>query len=427
MTATLAMTANIPVPAGRGRWRVTLHRRDYTAAGTPLGQTVVADLAEARGRRLEKQLNAPAQATFTLDGADPAAALVLELATEVVFWRWSTVVGRDIAMFRGVVDHSEDQVTEESAVVTFTAHDYAAMLTRRIATGTISFVQTDQDTVVTDLIGEAGAGANASDGTAFSPGSNLPLRVSSVNPDGTNRSPSGQLRDRTYLGNQNLGTAVDDLAHVINGFDYDVIPYRFDQPYSDLGQYDLFRVWYPQQGVSRTDVALQYGSTVSAFTRTVASSDYANYVRMLGNNQSSDPTVPQVFAEAWNSDANNVTVNPVGLWMAATNGADVTIQSTLSDQANGYLNLNGILVPSYTVTMRPDAYRYGYPNMGDTVPLIADVGRLNVNTTVRVVGVAYDIGEDGDENVVLTVGRPATTLAKYLSQGARDIDALARR
>ena len=66
--------------------------------------------------------------------------------------------------------------------------------------------------------------------------------------------------------------------------------------------------------------------------------------------------------------------------------------------------------------------------MGDTVPLIIDSGRLQVNSTsVRVLGITYSIGDDGDENVELVVGRPRTTLSFLLSQANRDIAALNRR
>ena len=39
--------------------------------------------------------------------------------------------------------------------------------------------------------------------------------------------------------------------------------------------------------------------------------------------------------------------------------------------------------------------------MGDIVPLVIQTGRLNVNTTIRVLGIAYDIGDDGQEDVDL--------------------------
>ena len=49
------------------------------------------------------------------------------------------------------------------------------------------------------------------------------------------------------------------------------------------------------------------------------------------------------------------------------------------------------------------------------------------STSVRVLGITYSIGDDGDENVELVVGRPRTTLSFLLSQANRDIAALNRR
>jgi hypothetical protein len=235
------------------------------------------------------------------------------------------------------------------------------------------------------------------------------------------------MRDRTYAGNTQYGTALDQLAHVIGGFDYDVVP-GMRGPFLN-GNWDWLRIFYPSQGVVRTE-PLEYGSTIAALTRSVNSADYANFVRVLGNNGSSDPNAAQVYAEEWNGDANNVTVAPVGLWMDAENGADVSVQSTLTEQAEGTLDLKGVLEPSYSLTLRPGTYRDGAFNMGDTMPIVIRSGRLNVtpdNATLRIVGLTFDISDDGTENVGLTVGRSLTELADLLTETARDVNALARR
>lgn len=407
-----------PLPSGRGRWRLVAYRRQFsTALPVP-----VAQLDSARGRRLEQKINAPAQFTFTLDGHDPAAGLLTELATDIVAFRWHEPYGRDVAMFRGILDHSEDQLSEQSAVVTFTAHDYFAMLGRRVTTPqTLTYTQYDQDSLVGALLSQAIAGTSTS-GAPFTPGNFLPLSAVRRNPDGSNRNTlSGQLRDRSYAAGSVIGNQIDDLAHVINGFDYNVAPA------GPAAAVDTLQIFYPAQGVARSDVALVYGANVSALTRTVSSSDYANYVRVIGNKGSADPAAPQLFSEQWNTDANNVTVNPVGLWMTVENASDVTIQSTLDDKASGDLAAQGLLTPSYTLTLRPGFYSLGFVNMGDTVPLHVNEGRLAVDTTIRIVGIDYSIGDDGNEDVQLTVGRPPQTLAKLLRASDRDIDALARR
>jgi hypothetical protein len=413
-----APRAVYPIPANRGRWRLTVHRRQFSSSPT-WDQTIVAELVTARGRRLDQTWNGGAVLTFTVDGADAATRLVLELQTDVYAWRFDEVTGTDVCVFRGIVTQSEDQISEQSHAVTFTAHDYGAMLARRISTAPVTFTQTDQDTIAAAIVAWGGS---SSAGTSFAPGSFLPLQLALVGPDGSPRTFSNVLRDRNYPASSIAGDALDQLAKVDGGFDYDVVPgARSSSPV------DRLRIFWPAQGITRTDAGLVYGSTVAALTRSVTSADYANYLRVLGNNGSSDPNAAQRYAEASNADANNVTVSPVGLWQTGENASDVTVQATLNEKARGDLALAGALVPSYSLTLAPGAYRWGAPNMGDTVPLVVISGRLNVNTTARVLGIGYAIGDDGDENVELTVGRPRTTLAQLLSAANRDVNALARR
>ena len=414
----LAVTPG-PVPDGRGRWRLLVAARQYAGASRQQ-QGALSELGDATSRRLVLTWCQPAQLSFTIDGHSPAAAAIVELMTEVSAWRWDEASGADIPVFRGVVTQSEDEVTEQSHTVNFTCQDYAALTSRRYLAAAYTVVQRDQDDIVNDLLGPAGAGA-----AAFYPGSFLPIRsVYRVNPDGSARAaPSGQLRDRTYLPGQVVLDAIADLGKVINGFDWDVQPF--------VGTGDLLRVFYPYQGVTRT-VPLVYGSTVSALTRTVNSADYANLWRVIGNNGSSDPAAAQLFSEASSPDANDVTRIPIGLWASVDNAADVSIQSTLDQQAQGDLALSGIVTPTYTLTLRPDAYSWGNPNMGDVVPLVVQSGRLNVNSVppaggVRVLGITYDIGDDGDESIELTVGRPAVTLPQLLARPGKDTAALTRR
>jgi len=408
-----------PVPAGRGRWRLLAYQRQFSTA-LPI---IICELTHARSRRLDLAWNTPAQLSFTVDGHDPEAALLLELATDVVAYRWDEPFGGDRPMFRGLIDHSEDQISEQSATVNFTCHDYFGLLGRRTVTQSTPWVITgsDQDSIVYSLLQLAAGSATSGTGTSFMPGSFLPLQWYVCNPDGSGRNVSGVLRDRTYAPGTVIGTAIDQLAKVQGGFDYDV------KPQGPSYQYDLLRIFYPQQGVARSDLTFVFGANVANLTRTVSSADYANYVRAIGNKASADPNAPQLFSERWNTDANNVTVNPVGLFQTVNNASDVSIQATLDQRAAGDLAWSGLLTPTYTLGLRPNAYTYGNPNMGDTVPLYVVEGRLNVNTSVRVLGISYAVGDDGQEDVTLTVGRPPVTLAKILSAGQRDIDALARR
>jgi microcystin-dependent protein len=296
------------------------------------------------------------------------------------------------------------------------------MLGRRFLTSpTPTVIQgTDQDDIAGAILSFATQVLSSDGNTSFLPGSYLPLQPALVNPDGTGRPKSGTIRDRTYVGGQILGTALADLAAVQGGFDFDC------QPYSQTTGVDLLRIWFPQQGVERDDVPLVYGSTVSKVTRSTDSGSYGNYWRVLGN-AAAAVTDPQLWADDWSDDANDITAFAGGLWMGADQAASVTDQTTLAEQAAGDLALYGQVIPTWAVTLRPGAYRYGFPNMGDTCPLVVQSGRLNLDTTIRVLGLTYTIGDDGAEDVTLTVGRPTQTLGGFLSQTNKTVADLVQR
>jgi hypothetical protein len=420
--------AATPVPSGRGRWRLTVHRRVFAQPPCPTwDQTISIELTRARGRRITQAWNTPATLTFTLNGRDPAAAQVLELQSDVFAWRWDEAAGADICVGRFVITQSEDQITEQEHVVTFTGHDYLAMLDRRFELGATPRIiaVTDQDTIAAQTVA---IGAGYGSGTAwkgFDPGALMPMVVVRVNPDGSARAAlSGVVRDRNYAGGLSLLTELDDLAKVQGGFDYDIVPSPRAAALGAGAGADAVRIFYPAQGVQRADMVLAYGANVSTVTRTVTSADYANYVRMIGNKASADPNAAQLVGEANNADA---AARVVGAWGLSENASDVSLAATVNQRAAGDLAIYGVLVPGYTLGLRPDRYLWGSPNMGDTVRMIVNSGRLNVSDFVRVVGITYDVGDDGTEDVSVTVGRPLVSIARLLGKSASAIDALARR
>jgi hypothetical protein len=50
-----------------------------------------------------------------------------------------------------------------------------------------------------------------------------------------------------------------------------------------------------------------------------------------------------------------------------------------------------------------------------------------VSTTVRILGINYVVGDDGQEDIEVEVGRPALELTQLFRNVRRDVNALARR
>ena len=420
------LRAELPARPGAG-WQLTLHRRSF-AATLPWDATIITELLRARGRRLDLQLNKPAQLTFTLDGRGAPASLINELQHDVIAWRADErVPGATVPYFLGVIGQSEDELTEQRHSVIFTAHDYFAMLMRRSTTfGTYQLFNNYGSSMAGNLVDMAGdtAGTAIAGNARFGISAHLPISIRLCNPDGSQRAIGGNgepLRQRSYPGNAIYGELIDQLANVVQGFDYDCVPVP-----SGAGQGVWLRAFYPQQGITRPGPALVYGGSVVGLTRTVNAADYANYVRVVGDNQSTDANAAQLAAERFNADA-NAPAPTVGLWQTPQQSPDVNQQATLDEEAAGALATMGVLMPSYTLTLRRGFYSEGLFQMGDTLPLIVQSGRLNVNTAVRVVGLSFIMGDDGTEDVEVVVGRPVGKLTDNWTTVQRDVGALGRR
>jgi hypothetical protein len=430
MTDLAVAPTRYPVPPGRGRWRIYIGERSFVAPPA----IIIGEIMDARSRRLVRGLNKPASFSFSVDGHSPTARMLRELEHEVMVTRWSDWTGRDEEMFRGIVTQSQDILSEQRHTVNFVAHDLLAIYRRRYLTQRLAFTNTSQFTIASSLWFHGSTQLTTSSGISLMPASYLPAVSFTIrNPDGTGFSGQHPLRTREYPAQTEVGEAVDNLANVINGFDYDLI--------SRNGFREIFpRLFYPYRGVQRYDFAFVFGSTIGSLSRSVNSAAYANYARVVGQ---SDEGQPQRYAEGWTQDANDIAVNPAGLWMMADSMADVVIQSTLVDRVGGLLETYGVLMPAYSISLRPGAYfavapyeagipgEYREPrgcfDVGDVVSLQIRSGRLDVDTWVRVYSQTFAIGDDGEENVEAEVARPEPTFIGLFRNADQRLSALERR
>jgi hypothetical protein len=395
-----------------------LHRRAF-APGVPTASLAIAEIPDARSLQVVREYNKGASISLALDGQGQSAALVRELQQDLIAWRWDDTRGADVPVGRYVICQAQDTLSEQAYTLTLTGHDYLAMLERRLLTARVVYTQREQDLLAADLIARAKT-VSESGGQSFGAAAYLPLNARNVDPSGAYRStPSGQPRDRTYEAQQKLDEALFNLAACENGFDYDVVP---------TGGDDNVRIFFPYQGVLRTDLVLEYGLSVRALSRTTNSADYANAWRVVGaSSNPNDSTAPPLYGERHNSDALDAT-RGVGLWHSGDNASDVTVQATLNEKAGADLAMSGVLLPSYSLELRSGWYGWGNPNIGDVVTLRIRAGRLNGDTEVRVLAITHDVNDDtGDDDIKLTVGRPDVNFADLFTRADRDINALARR
>jgi len=340
----------------------------------------VEELTEARSRRLEFALDDSAQAGWTLPGRHPQTPFVDELQTDLI-------VSRDgVAIFRGRINASDDSISPTTHTCTFSAVDYRGLLERRIIWpgSTAAYVQVDQAAIAADLI---------NDSQVLGP---LGIQTPST--------PTGVKRDRTYESGASIGELIGNLGRCENGFDWDISPAL------------VLRIWWPQRGVTTPAWVAEYGRNVSDVRRTIASGEYANAIRFSGKDAATPPPVTRV-----------VTPGNEGRWEDQRGNTDVTTTAQLNEQANGAILTASVIQPAYSITLVPGTWTPTVAWLGDTIRLIIKSGRLDVDTSTRVVGVSIDIGESGEETVTLQLGRYRWRLPQRLGDYAYRLDRLERR
>jgi len=341
------------------------------------GGSSLAELTEARSRRLDFGLDDDAKASWTLPGRHQQTALIDEIENDVV-------VARDgVALFRGRINASDDTVSANVHTCTFNAVDYRGLLARRILwpTSTATFTQIDQAQIAATLINESQALGTL--GIIASPAA------------------TGVKRDRTYDVGSTIGELIASLGRVINGFEWDISPTL------------ALRIFYPQRGVVTPVFVAEYGRNVTDVRRTVASGDFANAIRYSGK-------------DGVASAIRVITPGPEGRWERQLGNPDVTTAGAVNDQADGAIAAVSTITPAYSVTLAPGVWAPGVVWLGDTVRLLVRSGRLDVNTTARVVGASIDIGDHGEEQVSLQLARYRGSLPARLADYQYRLDRLER-
>ena len=354
----------------------------------------------AKSRRATFRLRAPSEASFSVDGRDPIAAKVDELATDLFVVRARpNGVGSDL-LFRGRIGPSGDTLDGTGHKTSFSAHDYREVLRRRqlYSSSQLVWEGVDQSVIALGLINQTQARPGGALGIGFGVGST-----------------TGVLRDRTeYEAGDPIGDRLQELSEVLDGFDWDITPATPTMLNLDI--------WYPQRGLDR-GVVLEYGGLVAGVTRNVDPSKYANSVRLTGQGPEAggDPPAPV------EREAADLGTRPEGRW-DATYGTSIVTDTTLAERGDWQLAESEVVRPSYTLDLRRGAWGGpGHIWLGDPVRTVIYSGRLKIDTVLRVEEIDVVIPDEGIEDVKITVGGPRPDTRKRATEVERRLRTLERR
>ena len=340
----------------------------------PTGEYVGA-LTAATSRKLSFFVDQAATAAFTMPGEHPQTAQIAELSVDVF-------ASRDgVALFRGRVANSSDQLNADTLTSTFAALDYRGMLGRRILWQgvTRSFRGADQADIAWQMIADTQALAGGSLGITRGAAA-----------------ATGVLRDRDYDPGKNLGEALTQLGDVQGGFEWEVDAQR------------AFNLWHPARG-RQTSLVLTYGRDIVELSRTLDASAFANAIRFNGSQAT---TADEVTVSTWDPE--------MGRWDGQKSDPNLVLQSTVDERAASELADASTLTPAYQVTVAEGRWDPTQIWIGDTVTLVVQSGRLNINAQYRIVQVDITLSDDGGEKVQLAVqAAPAALTTRLVEYNSR--------
>jgi len=353
-------------------------------------------LTQARSRRVTWRLTTPSDATFEIDGESADGLQISELVTDLWIYR------NGVPLFRGRVGTTSDSYDGNALKTTVNVADYRGVLARRllIEGDTLAYTTaTDQAAIALGLV-------NATQGNS---GGQLGI-VAGLG------ASTGVTRVRTFLAGQNVGEELDKLAHVLNGFEWDISPTKTTALHLD--------VYSPTRGAT-TSAVLDVGGRVRSFQRQYDPGLYANAVRVTGANTTGGAP-PGLTAV--NRAAGNIGSAAQGRWDSQVGDTNIVEQTTLTERAGAELAESQVILPQWTVELQPNSWAGpGDVWLGDTVTLVGKIGRLNDVGPLRVQEVTCAFDDDDTVTTSIVLGQVPLSRRFRLRTFSQRLSALERR
>lgn len=258
--------------------------------GDPTASEPSQDVTLFESWELERNFDDGCTFTFNVPGDSPAAALLVEMATDV----WIYDRGVADQRFRIVeVEQEWDDDGDDRALVT--AVCYRRLLASRHVWAPLDFSSTSQGLILWGLYQHTQALPGGDWGvTLGDPGPSIP-------------------RDRSYVVGQNLLEMAVNLSEVVNGPSFDVDP--------------LKQLLVSQPGLRPVlQQPIQLGANARRIRRPSGAAEFGNAAIGFGDTEATAPA----FAES-----TDIATDPRGRWERTVSRSSVTEQSTVQDYADG--------------------------------------------------------------------------------------------
>jgi hypothetical protein len=329
------------------------------------------ELDDAATWRLVFRRSGNHEASISLDGASPQAALIDELITDLTV-RWA---GATLTRMRA--GPTQDGGDADATHTDFSFADYRSLLGRRIIWDAWTPLARTGDpaAILWSLV----------DATQREPGGNLHITRGAW--------PAMPAAAIVLEPGRTILETAGILSAAAAGFDWDITPGPFGS---------VLSVWPGRRGRD-TDLVLDVGGVTATFSRAVATDTFANAVRVSGGQSSTGVAIAAV-----RRDAADVARRPEGRWEYADSGSGLDSAAATVAAATASLAARQQISPSWSGRLVDGSWTG--PDqlwLGDRIRWVCHTGRLHADLMLPVEEIAVAGGADiATPTVEITVGAP---------------------
>lgn len=338
----------------------------YTYITADILTGTVIEEVPLRSVKWAKELNGPGSFEGTIDADHPKAVRnVVSPGARFIY-----VLRNGVPVWGGIIW----VVRNKGGVLEIQAQGIWSYFRRRLIKASVTFTNSDQFTIAQSLLNTAAA----------SPGGDIGVVVPVTT--------SGVLRTRTYIGTERkpVGEAVEQLAAVENGFDFEITTSLSGATFTNDVVFH-----YPRQG-RRLSAVWDVSVHVTLDEWEVDASAAANSISGLG---SGDGDAALVLDAA---DPAKLTEYP--LLEDTASFKDVVERSTLEAHTRAELTRRSSPTALPGLTLLPTAETtVGSFVVGDEVNLRGTRGWSELDGWYRIVGYEVSVSDEGDEKIRVTI------------------------